>query len=275
MRVHDERKRPMLHALRAALAKDALSFQDWFCLHLQSVLLTGASINHADELRHKVRVAEGDMVIGVHNDILVFSRAQDFRVYQDIQTDLTGMSPDTILRVYNLYHDRLHIDAVLALQAAEPDRQPRSIAGFGDTNALSHIFTCAQNQRRVRSPQYVLLVEDDDVTRRLVASLLKNDYALVTARDAQEAVDQYLLHAPDIMFLDINLPDRSGLDVLGQVMSCDPQAYVVMFSGNDSLDSITTSFTIGASGFVAKPFHKERMRSYVEESCAHHHKARA
>lgn len=121
-------------------------------------------------------------------------------------------------------------------------------------------------------PLHVMLVEDDPLTRRLVTGAFKENYALITAESAEEAVANYLLHAPDIVFLDIGLPDASGLQVLQSIMDSDPEAYVVMFSGNSYLDNVTTALGIGASGFVGKPFKKEKMRHYIEDSALHHNK---
>jgi DNA-binding NtrC family response regulator len=117
-----------------------------------------------------------------------------------------------------------------------------------------------------------MVVEDDPLTRRLVANAFKQDYALITAATAQEAVMNYLIHAPDIVFLDIGLPDANGFNVLHQIMTSDPDAYVVMFSGNSYLDNVTNALSNGAAGFISKPFKKDKMFQYIQESSRHHHK---
>ncbi len=126
-------------------------------------------------------------------------------------------------------------------------------------------------QRKHRHPPYVLLVEDDSLTRRLVAHVLKYDYRLVTAHTAEEALNEYLLYAPDIVFLDINLPDGNGFEVMSKILEHDPQACIVMFSSDGQMETILDATHQGASGFVTKPFTKEQLVHYIQK--AEHQKA--
>lgn len=148
-----------------------------------------------------------------------------------------------------------------------------SPAGFGEIGALQDLFLETKQRRRSRHPQYVMIVEDDPVTRRVVSQAFKENYAIISAQNAHEAVSNYLLHAPDVVFLDIGLPDANGFAVLKQIISCDPEAYVVMFSGNDYPDNIAQAFCEGAMGFVAKPFKKESLSHYIRGSVVHHRKS--
>jgi two-component system chemotaxis response regulator CheY len=69
-----------------------------------------------------------------------------------------------------------------------------------------------------------------------------------------------------VLFLDIGLPDIDGLKVLERIFKLDPQAYVVMFSGNGSKEHIMRAVELGARGFVGKPFTKEKLFQYIEKS---------
>ena len=109
----------------------------------------------------------------------------------------------------------------------------------------------------------VMLVEDDPVTRWMVRNTLKNDCQVVTACNASQAFSKFNAVQPDIVFMDIDLPDKSGRDVLGWIMQNDPGACVVMFSGNNDLDTISESIEEGASGFISKPFLKEDFIGYI------------
>ena len=109
----------------------------------------------------------------------------------------------------------------------------------------------------------VLLVEDDPVTRWMVRNALKQDCEFITAPTANKAFALYNSYQPDIVFLDIGLPDKSGHDVLEWIMRNDPGACVVMFSSNDNLDNITNALEEGATGFVKKPFLKESLLHYI------------
>ena len=109
----------------------------------------------------------------------------------------------------------------------------------------------------------VLLVEDDPITRFMVRKAVKDDCDLATAGEANKVFSVYASYQPDIVFLDINLPDGSGYDVLDWIMNNDPGACVVMFSGNGDIDNIVSSMGYGARGFVTKPFSKEKLLHYI------------
>lgn len=109
----------------------------------------------------------------------------------------------------------------------------------------------------------VLLVEDDAVIRWMVRNSLKNECDFASAPTAQNVFSIYPVFKPDIIFLDIGLPDNSGDEVLDWIMRQDPDACVVMLSGNDSLENISDCIGKGAKGFVAKPFIKENLLHYI------------
>lgn len=144
---------------------------------------------------------------------------------------------------------------------------------FGEVSSLQEVFAEAKKRRRSRHPQYVMVVEDDPLTRRIVSHSFKDNYAIISAQNAQEAVADYLLHAPDVVFLDIGLPDTSGFEVLNLLMECDPDAYIIMFSGNYYPENVDKAMKAGASGFVSKPFRKENLSGYIISSAHHHHKS--
>lgn len=123
-----------------------------------------------------------------------------------------------------------------------------------------------KKRRKSRSAVQVLVVEDDHFSRTLISAAIGNQYAVAFAEDAYSALVTYLNTAPDIVFLDINLPDASGLDILIRVLSFDPDAYPVMLSGNSSTDNIKHAVMLGAKGFVGKPFSKEKLIQYIQKS---------
>ena len=111
----------------------------------------------------------------------------------------------------------------------------------------------------------VLLVEDDPVTRWLVRLALKGECVLSTASDAGKAISTYMAQQPDMVLLDIGLPDRNGKDLLKRLMRIDPGAYVVMFSSQDTHENIIETVQKGAKGFISKPFSKQDILKHVNE----------
>ncbi|MCB9988444.1 MAG: response regulator transcription factor [Rhodospirillales bacterium] len=115
------------------------------------------------------------------------------------------------------------------------------------------------------SDRKVLLVEDDPVTRWMVRASLKDECLLATATDSGKAIDLYRTYKPDMVLLDINLPGKSGRDVIARLIHMDPGAHIVMFSSHDSLENIVGTIEDGAKGFIAKPFSKEKLLQYVHD----------
>lgn len=143
---------------------------------------------------------------------------------------------------------------------------------FGETQSLQAVFHEAVQHRKVRHPTHVMVVEDDTITRRLLTGAFKESFAMLPACDAEEAVTEYMLHAPDIVFLDIGLPNIDGFAVLEHMIAVDPEAFVVMVSSHDDPEIVDRAFAAGAKGFVPKPFQKDVLRRFILGSAIHHGK---
>tara|TARA_Y100001934_G_C12362047_1_gene781307 strand:+ start:2215 stop:3123 length:909 start_codon:yes stop_codon:yes gene_type:complete len=115
------------------------------------------------------------------------------------------------------------------------------------------------SERREKQKKSVLLVEDDAFSRKLVKNVIGKEYRLIEAENTYEALIAYVLNAPDIVFLDINLPDDTGINIIHKIKEYDPDAFIVMLSGNAYRSNITQALTKGAKGFIGKPFNKKRL----------------
>lgn len=275
MRIHDDRAEHCLRSLATSLGKDAFSFKDWFCLLIEAEHVDREGVDLLLQLKDSGSGFDCDVMVSAAHDLFVLHKESDLGAYQTIYTTLCADDAGHDFRVYNLFEDRHTLRPILASKAAQGRGMhvAPAVDDLGENAPLRSVFEATKQQRRERRLPCVLVVEDDNVTRRVVAAALKNKYALITADTAHQAVELYLLHAPDIVFLDINLPDRSGFEVLRQLTACDPDAYVIMFSGNSYLDNLTAAFDAGASGFIAKPFDKQKLRPYIEGCFAHHGRA--
>ena len=125
------------------------------------------------------------------------------------------------------------------------------------------LFNAALAKRPNRQRLLVLVVEDDSFTRRLFTGTLKADYDILEAGDGAEAVRAFEGHAPDVVFLDIELPDTNGHVILHKMLACDKAAFIVMLSANSVKENILAALEKGAQGFVTKPFAKEKLMHYL------------
>lgn len=119
-------------------------------------------------------------------------------------------------------------------------------------------------RRKEREQPELMIIEDDGFSCRLVENVLQKKYQLTALHTAERALETYIRLAPDVLFLDINLPDVTGHELLEQIMKIDPSAYVIMLSGNSDRDNISMAMGKGAKGFIAKPFTREKIHQYIE-----------
>lgn len=100
----------------------------------------------------------------------------------------------------------------------------------------------------------VLVVEDDDAVRNLVSTALtSHGYVGLTATTGEEAVQSVASSAPDIVLLDLGLPDIDGVDVIRKVRTWTQVPIIVLSARTDDLDKIG-ALDAGADDYLTKPF---------------------
>ncbi len=105
----------------------------------------------------------------------------------------------------------------------------------------------------------ILVVEDDAPVRNLMATTLKtHDYKFLTAPTGREAVMLASSHNPDVMFLDLGLPDMDGIDVIRQIRSWSNMPIIVISARSEDEDKIT-ALDAGADDYLTKPFSVEEL----------------
>jgi two-component system chemotaxis response regulator CheY len=134
---------------------------------------------------------------------------------------------------------------------------------FSEIDEFQEVIDKNIAKRSTRDNLNIMLVDDDMLTCKLVGRLLPYEHNFIIAQDAYEAVASYVLYAPDVVILDINLPDFDGYDILNRIVRSDKDAYVVMFSGDCGVENITAATSYGAKGFIAKPFRREHIMEHI------------
>lgn len=120
--------------------------------------------------------------------------------------------------------------------------------------------------KRLGRPENVILIADDDMyMRTLIKKGVNPRYTVQEVIHGSEIVAAYKKYAPDILFLDIHMPGRDGLENLQAILALDPQAYVIMVSSDSSPENVVWTTKHGAKGFMVKPFSKEKLLEYVEK----------
>lgn len=112
--------------------------------------------------------------------------------------------------------------------------------------------------------EQLLIIEDDNELGKGLTSALKNDgktvFCVSTLKDAS---DQLLVFRPDLILMDVNLPDGNGLDFLKEVKKSHPEIPVIMLTANDTDSDIVRGLELGADDYMTKPFSLSVLRARV------------
>jgi two-component system, NtrC family, response regulator AtoC len=112
----------------------------------------------------------------------------------------------------------------------------------------------------------VLIVDDEVGARESLKMILKNDYEVILAKDAEEAFFQIKAHSPDVVLLDIILPDLDGLKVLERIKQNDPDMVVIMITATKTVKTAVEAMKLGAYDYVTKPFEIDELRLIISRS---------
>jgi two-component system response regulator MprA len=103
--------------------------------------------------------------------------------------------------------------------------------------------------------QTILVVEDDKgLQKYLKELLLDNGYSVKIAGDGIEALDALTRTQPDLLVLDLGLPNMSGEAVCGEVRKKYPELPVIILTAKDSINDIVQGLNLGADDYMTKPF---------------------
>ena len=105
----------------------------------------------------------------------------------------------------------------------------------------------------------ILVIEDDAPVRNLIVTTLKtHEYRYLTAKNGAEAILMAASHNPDVLFLDLGLPDMDGIDVIRQVRTWSNLPIIVISARSDDGDKIE-ALDAGADDYLTKPFSVEEL----------------
>jgi len=104
--------------------------------------------------------------------------------------------------------------------------------------------------------QKVLVADDDAVNREVLGELLKPEYTVLLARNGEQTLERAARHLPDLILLDVLMPDMSGHEVLRRLRA-DPQTEhisVIFISGLNRPEDEANGLKMGAADYIVKPF---------------------
>ena len=112
-----------------------------------------------------------------------------------------------------------------------------------------------------------LIVDDHSIMRELLDSTLRTlEFKdIVHAKNAESALRLFPIKKPDMVFLDINMPDMSGLDVLKKMIELDKGIFITMVSAENTVDNVKEAIKCGAQGFIVKPYSQQKIIRIVNK----------
>jgi diguanylate cyclase (GGDEF)-like protein len=104
--------------------------------------------------------------------------------------------------------------------------------------------------------QKVLVADDDAINRQVLGELLKPEHTVLLAKNGEQALERALRHAPDLILLDVMMPDMDGYEVLRRLRANPETAgiAVIFISGLDRPEDEANGIKLGAADYIAKPF---------------------
>jgi two-component system chemotaxis response regulator CheY len=112
----------------------------------------------------------------------------------------------------------------------------------------------------------ILVVDDAEFLRVRISKMLSSEgHEIIEAENGLKAVETYKSARPDLVLMDITMPEMDGLAALREIRSFDSAAKVVMLTALGQESVVLEAIKAGARDFVVKPFEKERVLSAIAQ----------
>ncbi len=217
-----------------------------------------------DIAQNNKKYTNAHLYLFTDSDIILLANPQNDSERSELQNffnEISGKIGTKICKFSSLAKD-IYLYQKLADQRFISANRADAYKAITDENKVGSIAI----RRQRREQPLILIVEDDRFTASYATNILNKDYELIHAKTGEEAVIFYVEHAPDLVLLDIHLPGISGHDALRAIKKADPDACVTMLSVDTAKTNIVSTSKNGATGFLKKPFSKERLLSVVKKS---------
>ena len=118
--------------------------------------------------------------------------------------------------------------------------------------------------------EHILVVDDEPAIQTALRGVLEDEgYRVTTVGSGDDALRLLTEDSPDVIFLDIWMPKRDGLDTLAELKRARPEAAVIMISGHGTIDTAVKATRLGAYDFIEKPLSLEKTLVTVTRALEH------
>ena len=111
-----------------------------------------------------------------------------------------------------------------------------------------------------------LVVDDSSFQRSMIKQILKDRFEQIEeAKNGQEAIEQYESVQPDFVTMDIQMPERDGVEATGEITAADDDATVVMCTSVEQEQKMIEAIKNGATDYIVKPIEADELLECIEE----------
>lgn len=113
----------------------------------------------------------------------------------------------------------------------------------------------------------VLIVDDSLIIRKKISKILENlgHEVLADATNGQEAIESYSKYKPDLVTMDITMPDMDGITAVKEIIKVDSEAKIIIVTSHGQEDMVIKSIQSGAVGYILKPITDEKLAQVIGE----------
>lgn len=112
----------------------------------------------------------------------------------------------------------------------------------------------------------VYIVDDDQLVREGIISVLETEYDVKAFPTAEEALKGVKNELPDLILLDIGLPGMDGIEALIKIKGISPDILVIMITAFEDIDTVITAMKQGAYDYIVKPLHMDALEATIQKA---------
>ncbi len=113
----------------------------------------------------------------------------------------------------------------------------------------------------------ILVVDDSSIVAMKLRKMLEElgHQVVATAKTGQQALDSFSQHDPDLVTMDITMPDMDGIEATKQILQQKPEALIIMVTSHGQEQMVMDAIDAGAKGYVLKPFNKDKLAGHIDK----------
>lgn len=206
----------------------------------------------------------GDVFVLFQN-LLKPIRDSFYRFSASIATFIDDEPKETVLDLgveWDVFSSHILAQKTYILEKSKREKAEKEQT-FKTPQISRNIVEQHQKIRTQRHYPLLMIVEDDRFTQQLIATGLKSHCEIITADDVHRAAFLYQQRLPDMVLMDIELPDGNGAKLMEAICDADDDAFIVMLSAHSMKNQVLSCLHEGAKGFIAKPFKRGRLMHYL------------